>query len=198
MHAINIISGISMMGVLIGSAALIIVLSAFNGLEKLILSLYSDFSPQLKIEARLGKTFDPTTPYFKELHKDSELFSFTEVLQEKVLIKYGDKPFIATIKGVSDEFLKNKDLDSTIQEGGFILHSGGKPNAIIGTTIQTNLSINIHDALTPLQIWSPRRGTTVSINPLDEFNYRYITASGVFSIQQDFDDIVVVPIEFTR
>src|ERR1700712_4837681 len=89
MHAINIISGISMLGVLIGSAALIIILSVLNGFEKVILSLYSNFTPEIKIETRLGKTFDPNTPYFHSLHKDAHLFSFTEVLQEKALIKYG-------------------------------------------------------------------------------------------------------------
>ncbi|MDB5031330.1 MAG: FtsX-like permease family protein [Mucilaginibacter sp.] len=198
MHAINIISGISMLGVLIGSAALIIVLSAFNGLEKVVLNLYSNFSPELRIEARMGKTFDPNTPYFKSLHKDARLFSYTDVLQEKVLIMYGNKSFISTLKGVSDDFLKNNMLDSTIQDGSFTLHSDGRPMAVIGAIVQNNLSVNIRDEQSPLQIYSPRRGTAVSVNPADEFITRGILSSGVFSIQQEFDDIVVVPIEFTR
>ncbi|MDB5114546.1 MAG: FtsX-like permease family protein [Mucilaginibacter sp.] len=198
MHAINIISGISMMGVLIGSAALIIVLSAFNGLEKVVLALYSNFSPELRIEPRLGKTFDPNTPYFQSLHKDPKLLSYTEVLQDKVVIQYVDKTFIATIKGVNDEFLRNNKLDSTIQDGSFTLHSGGKPRAVIGAIVQSSLSINVYDALTPLQIYAPRRGNSISANPMDEFITRSINPSGVFSIQQEFDDIVVVPIEFTR
>src|SRR3954469_5141484 len=123
MHAINIISGISMLGVFFGSAALVILLSGFNGLEKVILSLYSNFSPEIKIEAKVGKTFDPNTPYFNNLHKDARLFSFTEVLQEKVYIKYADRSYIATIKGVSDDFLRNPRLDSTIQAGSFLLKS---------------------------------------------------------------------------
>ncbi len=198
MHAINIISGISMMGVLIGSAALIILLSVFNGLEKVVLGLYSNFSPEIKIEARMGKTFDPNTPYFNALHKDARLFSFTEVLQDKVLVRYGEKSFIATIKGVSDEFLRNQRLDSTIQDGSFTLHSGGRPMAVIGAIVASDLSVNIHDALSSLQINSPRRGTLVSANPMDEFITRDIAPSGIFSIQQDFDDFVVVPIDFTR
>jgi len=186
------------MGVLIGSAALIILLSVFNGLEKVVLGLYSNFSPEIKIEARMGKTFDPNTPYFNTLHKDARLFSFTEVLQDKVLVRYGEKSFIATIKGVGDEFLRNKRLDSTIQDGSFTLHSGGRPMAVIGAIVANDLSVNIHDALSPLQINSPRRGTTVFANPRDEFISRDIAPSGIFSIQQDFDDFVVVPIEFTR
>src|SRR3978361_1692271 len=70
MHAINIISGISMLGVFVGSAALVIILSVFNGFEKVILGLYNNFTPELKIEPRIGKTFDPNTTYFMQLHKD--------------------------------------------------------------------------------------------------------------------------------
>src|ERR1700733_8910014 len=87
MHAINIISGISMLGVLIGSAALIIILSVFNGFEGVILSLYSNFTPEIKIEPRLGKTFDPNTVYFNSLQHNPAVFSYTGVLQEKILIK---------------------------------------------------------------------------------------------------------------
>jgi len=86
MHAINIISGISMLGVFVGSAALVIILSVFNGFEKVILGLYSNFTPELKIEPRFGKTFDPNTTYFMQLHKDPRVFSYTDVLQEKALI----------------------------------------------------------------------------------------------------------------
>src|ERR1700760_3545723 len=105
MHAINIISGISMLGVLIGSAALIIILSVFNGFEEVILSLYSNFTPELKIEPRMGKSFDPNTGYFNELRKDKRVFSSIEVLQEKVLIKYDGRPVIGEIKGVSAQFM---------------------------------------------------------------------------------------------
>ncbi len=198
MHAINIISGISMLGVLIGSAALIIVLSVFNGFEEVILSLYSNFTPEIKIEPRLGKTFNPNTVYFNSLHHNPKVFSYTEVLQEKALIKYDGRPFIGTIKGVSDEFLKNPQLDSTIQSGSFTLKADGQSYAVIGSSIQSSLSINVHDQFTPLEIYSPRRETNPSANPLDEFVVRSIYPSGVFAIEQEFDDIVVTPIGFAR
>jgi lipoprotein-releasing system permease protein len=198
MHAINIISGISMLGVLIGSAALIIILSVFNGFEKVILSLYSNFTPEIKIEPRLGKTFDPNTVYFNSLHKDPKVFSYTEVLQEKALIKYDNKPFIGTVRGVSDEFLKNPLLDSTIQSGSFTLKIKGQDYAVIGSSIQGSLSINIHDQFAPLEIYVPRRTTGPAINPLDEFVVKPIYPSGVFAIEQEFDDIVVTPIGFVR
>ncbi len=197
-HAINIISGISMLGVFIGSAALIIILSVFNGFEKVILKLYSNFTPQIKIQPRLGKTFNPNTTYFYTLHKNTALFSYAEVLEEKALVKYGDRQVISTIKGVSDEFLNNKNLDSTIQNGSFTVHNQGRPSAVIGSIVQSSLSINVKDQLTALQIYSPNRNVVDASNPINEFVVKYIYPSGVFSIQQDFDDIVVTPIEFTR
>jgi lipoprotein-releasing system permease protein len=199
MHAINIISGVSMLGVFIGSAALIIILSVFNGFEKVILSLYSNFTPEIKIQPREGKTFDPNTPYFNALHRDPKLFSFTEVLEEKALIRYGPRSeFIGTVRGVSDEFLKNPQLDSTIERGSFTLKSDGRFLAVIGATVQGKLSVNIHDQLSALQIYSPRRNAPSSADPLSEFEVRYIYPAGIFNIQQDFNSLIITPIDFMR
>lgn len=198
MHAINIISAISMLGVLIGSAAFIIILSGFNGLEETILSLYSNFAPEIKIEPRTGKTFNPNTVYFNTLRRDPRVFSFTEVLQEKVLIKYGDKPIIGTIMGVSDDFLKNKQLDSIIQSGSFTLKSDRQYFAVIGSAIQGSLGISVRDPLARLEIYSPSRSAGTGLNPLSEFVVRNIPPSGVFAVTQDFDDMVVAPLEFVR
>jgi lipoprotein-releasing system permease protein len=197
-HAINVISGISMVGVLIGSAALIIILSVFNGFEDVILSLYSNFSPEIKIEPRLGKTFDPNTVYFNALRHDPKVFSYTEVLQEKALIKYDGKPFIGTVMGVSEDFLKNPQLDSTIQSGSFTLKTDNQDFAVIGSAVQGSLGVNIHNQFSPLEVYSPRREASGGSNPLNEFVVRTIAPAGVFAIEQEFDDLVITPIEFVR
>ena len=160
--------------------------------------MYNNFTPQLKIEARQGKTFDPNTTYFNTLHKNPALVSFTEELEEHALVKYGDKQMISTIKGVSDEFLNNKMLDSTIQSGSFTLRSDGQNFAVLGAAVQGSLGISLHDQFTPLEIYSPRRDAASSANQLDEFVSRPITPSGVFSVGQEFDDIVIAPIDFVR
>ena len=198
MHAVNIISGISMLGILIGTAALIIVLSVFNGLEKVIFGLNSNFSPELRIEPKLGKTFNPDIAYLKVLHKDTKLLSYTEVLQDWVVIEYGEKRTPGHIKGVSNEFLKNPRLDSTILDGSFTLQSNDSPMAVIGVTIQNNLAVNINNNTTPLQIYAPRRTNSVSINPSDDIINRSIYPSGIYSIQQDDDDFIIVPLDFAR
>ena len=188
-----------MLGVLVGSAALIIILSVFNGLEKVILSLYSNFTPELKIEPAQGKTFDPNTPYFAALKKDKSIVSYTEVLEEKALIQYGNRTFIGTVKGVSDDFLKNKQLDSTIQSGSFTLKDN-KNNfyGVIGSTIQGSLGVSLKNPFNSLQVYSPKRTAGNSTNPMNDFVFRSIMPSGVFAIQQDFDDIIVAPIDFSR
>jgi lipoprotein-releasing system permease protein len=199
MHAINIISGVSMLGVFVGSAALVIILSVFNGLEKVILNLYSNFTPELRIEPKQGKTFDPNTAYFNALHRDPKLFSFTEVLEEKALIRYGPTgQFIGTVRGVSDEFLKNRQLDSTIEKGTFTLNYDDHYMAVIGATVQAKLSVNIHDQLSPLEIYSPRRNASNSADPLSAFEVRYIYPSGIFNIQSDFNSLIITPIGFMR
>ncbi len=187
-----------MLGVFVGSAALIIILSVFNGFEKVILALYNNFTPELKIEPATGKTFDPNTPYLKQLARDPALFSYTQALEEKALIRYGDRQFIGTVRGVSNDFLKNKQLDSTIQNGSFTLNAGTVPYAVIGATVQNSLGVNINDQLSHLQIYSPRRKTVNSINPEDEFIRLPISVSGIFAIQQDFDGLVIAPLSFTR
>jgi len=197
-HAINIISGISMAGVLVGSAALIIILSVFNGLEQVILSLYSNFSPEIKIEPRLGKTFDPMAPYFDAIKNDKSVVSYTQVLQEKALIKYNNRPFIGTIKGVSDDFLENPGIDSIVQAGSFTLKDRGNDYAVIGSTIQGSLGVSLKDQFEPLQLFSPKRNAGNSPIPMDDFVLRSITPSGVFSVQQEFDDMVITPLDFAR
>jgi lipoprotein-releasing system permease protein len=197
-HAINIISGISMLGVLVGSAALIIILSVFNGFEKVILKLYSNFTPELKIEPRLGKTFDPNTPYLIGLGRDVRVVSYTQVLQEKALIRYADRQFIGTVKGVSDDFFKGRTLDSTIEFGSFTLKDKGRNFAVIGRTVQGYLGVSLKNQFAFLQVFSPKRTAGNSTDPMNDFTFRSIPPSGVFGIQQDFDDIIITPIEFTR
>ena len=198
MHAINIISGISMVGVFIGSAALIVILSVFNGFETVILSFYNNFTPELKIEPKVGKSFNPNTAYFNSLKNDKKVFSYIEVLQEKVLVKYDGRPFIGTIKGVSAQFMKKGNLDSIVQTGSFTLKKDGTNYAVIGSMVQNSLGISVRDQFTPMEIYTPNRSAGIGANPLDAFIVQPINVSGVFTLGQQFDDLVITPIDFAR
>ena len=188
-----------MLGVFVGSAALIIILSVFNGFENIVLSMYNTFSPELRIEALKGKTFDPGNTYFLTLKNDKRIINYTEVLQEKALVRYGESQSIALVKGVSDGFMKNKSgLDSVISSGSFTLWSRGQDMAVIGYALQNFLSINLNNEFQSLDVYSPRKGALNSLNPADEFNVRSIYPSGVFAVQQEFDNTMIVPIRFAR
>lgn len=187
-----------MLGVFVGSAALIIILSVFNGFEKVILSMYNTFTPEIKIEPAKGKTFDPGTAAFKQLRQDSRIANYTEILQEKALLRYDDAQYIGTIKGVSADFLKRNKLDSTLLQGRFILEDNYRPYAVIGSMVQLFLSVNINDQFRDLQIFSPKKGAANAFNPAEEFTTKSIVPVGVFQIQQAFDESVIVPMSFAR
>lgn len=198
-NAINIISTISVLGVFVGSAALIIILSVFNGFEEVVLKMFNTITPHLVIAPAKGKTFDPNTAYFKQLKSNKGIYSYTEVLSENALLRYHDKQSVGLVKGVSTAYLKNKSLDSITIQGKFVIQNSAGPNAVIGSAIQNYLMVNTNDPFTQLQIFSPKKGiTTNSINPADDFMDLYIPVSGVFEVQQDFDNIAIVPLSFAR
>lgn len=197
-HAINIISAISVGGVSIGTMALIIILSAFNGLDDLVRSLFSTFDPDLKITIAEGKTFSSEHEKIRKLYDQEGILYLTEVIEENALLRYGEKQYIATIKGVGDEFVMMSGIDSMIFEGKFLLKDQKNRFAVVGQGIASNLSIGL-SFITPIQIYVPKRTTNVVLTPDNAFNRKYIFPSGIFAIQQDFDSkYIIVPIEFAR
>ena len=197
-NAIHIISAISMLGVLVGSAALIIILSVFNGFEGIILSMYNNLGPDIEITAAQSKHFNPNNTSIQELTKDKRVLNYTEVLQEKVLIRYGNTQFIGKIKGVSADFAKGKAVDSVLLSGDFVLEQNGNPTAVIGASVQSYLSVNIGDQFQTLDIYAPRKGVSNGLNPADEFAVRSVFPVGVLRIQQEVNDMVWVPISLAR
>lgn len=197
-NAINIISGISMLGVFVGSAALIVILSAFNGLENLVISLSNTLNPDLRIEATVGKTFNPENTVLLNFKKENPQAIYTEVLQEKALLKYRNEQFIGQIKGVSPEFLKNDSLQSVLSQGEFVLQENGNSYAVIGSQVQYTLGININDPLSILEIYSPNKKTATGFNPAEEFVTRYLQPIGVFESNQESDQYVIIPLSVAR
>lgn len=198
-NAINIISAISVLGVFVGSTALIIILSVFNGFEEVVLKMFNTITPQIIIMPSKGKTFNPNTVYLKELQANKSIFSYTEVLSENALIWYNNKQSPALVKGVNSDFLKNKSLDTIMIEGNFVLENKNGPNAVIGSALQAYLGVNSSDPFEKLQIYSPKKGVKAnSINPMDDFTVLSIPPSGVFEVQQDFDNLIIVPLAFAR
>jgi len=187
-----------MLGVFVGSAALIIILSVFNGFEGLVLNMYSTFTPDIRLEPAAGKTFDPRTPYLQNLKKDNRILVYSQVLQEKSLLRYDDKQFIGRIKGVDNAFLTNTHLDTVMVQGDFILTENDQNYAVVGANVQYSLGLNVNDRMRSLQIYSPKKGISTSFIQVDEFNVKSIFPVGVFQSGQDWDDIVFIPLSIAR
>ena len=191
-NVINIISWISVTGIAVGTIALIIILSAFNGLETLVEELYASFDPDLKITVVEGKTFDATEfPKDKILAID-EIQFYNSALEEVALIKYEDKQTVATIKGVEENFYAMTGMDSLIIEGD-VRHNAEKNNNIImGWGIADKLALFISQSVYQVGVIVPKRGTNKGIIPGSEFNKKTANATGIFSVNPDFDSKYVV------
>lgn len=203
-NAINLITLISIIGVCIGTMALVIVLSAFNGISELVFGLYNTFDPDIKITPKEGKTFTPDSGLFDKIKKLEEVSHYTEALQENALLKYNDKQVIATIKGVSEDFMKMTRIDTVIRGGKFYLKDVNE-NAmpvyytVLGYGIARRLDISLNDFVNPLEIYVPRRGKISSLNPEDAFHIRAVEVSGIFSLNDDFDyKYCILSIELAR
>ena len=197
-NTINLISAISVVGVAIGTMALIVILSVFNGFDSLVHSLFNSFNPDLKITIKEGKRFSAELPSLTELKQVEGVLYIAEVVEENALLKYGNKQYIATIKGVSSDFIYMSGIDSMIVDGDFVLQQGNNEYAIVGQGIAMKLAIGL-TFVNPIIIYVPKRTASVSMNPERAFNRKYIFPSGIFAIQQDFDSkYLIVPIEFAR
>jgi lipoprotein-releasing system permease protein len=198
-NAINVISAVSVAGVAVGTMALIVVLSVFNGLEKLVTSIFNTFDPDLKITAVEGKTFVPDSSKLMLLENIDGVSCYSLTIEENALLKYGEKQVIATIKGVDGNYAKVSNIDSSLWEGEFILRSEkGRPLAIPGVGIANYLGIRVN-FVNPLFIWVPKRSASTTLNPEEAFNHEYIFPSGIFQVEQTYDSkYVFLPIDFAR
>jgi len=195
-NAINIISGISVAGVAIGMMALVIVLSVFNGFDDLIKALYNSFDPDLKVTIAEGKTFKPDTAILRELSKTKGVALYSKVVEENVLLRYGEKQYPATLKGVDRNYKKINGLDTMITEGKYQLEDSKNQYALIGQGIAYYLQVGLK-FVTPIVVYFPRKEASISMNVENAFNQNYIFPSGIFSIEQDHDaKYMIVPIKF--
>jgi len=198
-NAINIISSISVIGVLVSTAALVIVLSFYNGLEKFILSQYSVFSPELRIEPKSGKVFSTQDVAFKKLRSIPEITSYSEVLEEKVLAEFNNQQFIGKIKGVEPESLHSHATKEMLFAGELAVRIKEENFAILGAQVQANLQIPLQVSDNFLVLNTPDKHASVNnINPLEDIRTRLINPSGILKFQPGFDDLIIVPLDFAK
>ena len=198
-NAINIISGISVVGVTVGTMALVIVLSVFNGFDQVVKSLFSTFDPDIRISAVEGKTFVPDPMAIQKIRSLQGVQALSEVLEENVLLLYGERQHIATIKGVDDSFQEVTGLDSMIYDGSMKLKDENRSYAVVGQGVAYSLGIGLN-FINPMFVYSIDRKSRFNIaQPEESIRRDFIFPSGIFAIEQDFDSrYVITPIEFAR
>lgn len=198
-NLINIISLISVVGLSVGTMALIVVLSVFNGFEDVIKSLYTTFNADLQITPVTGKTFKFSEFPHEKLTDIHGVNGVSQVVEEDALFRYMDKQHIARIKGVSENYIDLSRIDTMTINGSFILQEGNSDFAVVGSGIAWYLDIYPQNTSNLLSIYVPRRGNASSFNFENAFNSRAVHTTGVFSIQQEFDEkYVFVPLHFAR
>lgn len=195
-NAINIITGISVFGVTIGTAALVIVLSVFNGFEDLLTSLFNNFNPDIKVTPIEGKVFTIDSTKIADLEALQGVEVVSKTLEEVAFFEYRETQLFGVVKGVDNQYRKVSNIDSSIIEGSFLLEKGNQAFAIAGQTIANRLSINVQDDFKDLAIFMAKKNPSKMGSP---FRKLFAHPSGIFKIQQDFDSkYILTPLTFTQ
>lgn len=195
-NAINIISGVSGIGIAFGTMALILVLSVFNGLEGLVIGLYDTFNPDLKITPTTGKTFKPSDNLISDLENIDGVFAVSQILEEVAALQYDERNAICKLKGVDKNFNLVSNMDTAIVRGKFNL---GGQNAVLGLGVELELGVNVYSDFEQLIVYMPKRTGKVSLNPEKAFKKGGLQPRGTFSIQESFDrEYVIAPLKFVQ
>jgi lipoprotein-releasing system permease protein len=189
-----------MIGVAVGTMALVIVLSVFNGLEDLIRSLYASFDAELKIESVKGKSFEVTEEWLDQIRNTEGVEILTEVIEDNALFKYKGYQHLARLKGVSDNYLKQGRFEEGYIWGELELGTDTRPKAIIGRGVGFYLSMDLDNEFELLQVFYPKAPRNAgTLDPSQLYARDVIKPSAFFSIEKEFDDnYIIAPINFVK
>lgn len=198
-NVINIISAVSVLGIMISTAALVIVLSAFNGIENLVVNMFSSFESDIKIESIKTKSFDQD--YIpEEVYQTDDLIAYSKVIEEISIIKNDEKFVIGTIKGVEESFLEMVDMEGHLLDGQSKLEYAKDPCGIVGVIALENLGGYIYEsdfAPEKFTIYSPNRNEKISRRNLEAFTTSSIPIVGTFSFNNQVDqEFLVLPLDY--
>jgi len=196
-NAINVITGISVFGITLGTAALVLVLSVFNGFHDLLSGLFNTFNPDIKVTPALGKTFESDTFYLETLRAVEGVAFLSETIEEVAFFQYKKSEDFGTLKGVDQYFDNVTGIDSMVQEGLYSLKEGKKHYAVLGSGMRNKLTVNVDDYLSEISVYMPKRK---NVGPFEKaFTTRYMYPSGTFYIQQEFDNqYILTDLDFVR
>lgn len=198
-NVINIISAISAVGMAIGTAALIIILSIYNGFDELVKSTLSNVEPDILITPAKGKVFVPEGEAFDRIKDNPLVGEYNLILQENVFVDYDGHQGIAKAKGVDRAFEEDSPLAGHITNGEFSLHKGQLPQMVVGAGLAYKMGMN-PAFLASAELYFPIRDRNFSLaNPAASIETVRMRPSGIFSVNQQIDnDLIILPIEQMR
>lgn len=198
-NAINIISWVSVTAIIIGTASLIIILSAFNGFESLVKSLYSSFYTDLRVKPAKGKILTLTKDQVQKLAQFPGVKAVSLIAEEKALLQNGEFQAIVFIKGVDSNYAAVAGVPEKIIRGTFTVGTAENPRVILGSGIENAIGVLSDRSLTPISVYLPRKGAVSLNNPLESLSQGEILPAGSFAIQSEFDNkYVITNIDFLR
>jgi lipoprotein-releasing system permease protein len=194
--AIQVLNWITVGAIAVGTAALIIVLSVFNGFEGLVISLYHSFNSDLEITPLHNKTFVVSEAQMKKIKSITELKSVSACIEENALLRFRDQQFIATLQGVDDNIEQTCDVAKCIYKGRFDVSSDTldiennvtQHHVVLGAGVAQSLGLHADFAIEPIQLYIPnRKSENITLDPMNAFRSERVYGAGSFAIQQDFD-----------
>ena len=183
-----------------GTLALVVVMSVFNGLEDLIRGMYASFDAEIKVEPTLGKSFPTTEEWLQDLREIEGVAIVTEVIEDHALVEHNGNQLVAKLKGVSDNFLDHGRFERGYFWGDTTLGTDIRPGAILGRGVGFFLSVNLEEVNSFLKVYYPKAPrSAASIDPSQLYNSATLEPRAVFSIEQQFDDeYVIAPLSFVQ
>lgn len=194
-NAINIISAISVAGVAVGTTALIVVLSVFNGIDSLLTEATDSFTADILVTPAEGKFMAADTALLERLAGEEAVASADVAVEEKSLVKFGDNLVPVTVKGVGPDYDAHNHISASIAGGRFALTVDSLPAAVLGYGIAASLKARLGTG-SPVTFYYPNRRGGTSLSSLRS---EAIYPIGIFSAQQEIDaKYVFVDIEVAR
>lgn len=184
-NAINIITGIAALGIIIGAMSLFIVLSGFAGLKEFSLQFTNYFDSDYQITPEKGKTFKLTADTLRELEESEDILAYSKVIEERVFLHFNGKSHIAYIKGVDENYGKVNPTDSILHAGKW--REKDKFEVVIGTGTASRLSLGMYDYSDLLEIYVPKPGQGQILDPSNAFNRQKAVVSGVYFVSEDIN-----------
>lgn len=184
--AINIITGIASLGIIVGACALFVVLSVFSGLKDFSLSFSNDFDPDLKMTSILGKSFFISPEQEKEIRKISDIKAFSGIIEERVLFLYEGKEAVTYLKGIDSNYVNVNGAEKSLYTGQWL--EPNSPQVVLGYGISTKLSLGALSFNNPLEVYVPKAGKGEITNAEQAFNKSVVLPVGVYAVSEELDD----------